>query len=131
MRIPDGRNSNARAGFTFVEVLAAFVFLAILLPAVVKAFSVCTGASSAAERTAIATQLAENHLSELMLDDAWASADSRGDFGEEWPGYRWELSQTAWEADTMVELTLDVFFMVQGRERDVRLSTLVSDSFSQ
>jgi Tfp pilus assembly protein PilV len=125
------RGRRARGAFTFVEVLAALVFLAVLLPAVMRAYSICTRASAAAERTTIATQLGENRLSELMVNDAWTAAERRGDFGDEWPGYRWELTQGSWEADAMVELTLDIFFQVQGQERGVRLSTLANESTTQ
>ncbi len=81
-----------------------------------------------AERATVAVQLAENRLNELMLNNEWLSGETRGDFGEEWPGYRWELTRADWEAGEMVELTMNVFFEVQGREHDVRLSTLASEA---
>ncbi len=124
------RRLHARAAFTFVEVLAALVFLAILLPTVIGGFSICTRAGAAAERTAIATQLAENRMSELMLNDAWIAAEKRGEFGEEFPGYRWEVDQSTWEIENMTALTVHVFFQLQGQERDVALTTLVSDALA-
>ena len=119
------------AAFTFVEVLAALVFLAILLPTVIGGFSICTRAGAAAERTATAVQLAENHLNELMLNDAWIGAEQRGEFGTGFPGYRWEVDQSTWEIDAMTKLTVRVFFQVQGQEREVALTTLVSDELTQ
>ena len=120
---------NARA-FTFAEVLASLAFLAILLPVVIGALTAANRAGVVAERTAIATQLGENKLGEWMLGDAWTTAESRGDFGTDWPGYRWELDRGSWDVDTMTELNLAVYFQVQGREHDVRLTTLVSDSLT-
>jgi type II secretion system protein I len=125
------RKNGLDVGFTFVEVLAALVFLAILLPTVMQAFSICTRAGAAAERTALATQLAENRMSELMLNDAWISAEQRGEFGADFPGYRYEVEQTNWEVDNMTKLTVHVFFQVQGQEREVALTTLVTDQLAQ
>ena len=119
------------AAFTFVETLAAMAFIAILFPVLVSALHVSSGVGSAAERSTIAMQLGENRLNELLLGDAWTSAESRGDFGTDWPGYRWELKKTDWQTGAMTELAMDVFFTVQGRERDVRLSTLVNESLTQ
>lgn len=118
------------AGFTFAEVLAAMFFLAILVPVIVEGLSLSNRAGVVAERTALALRLADNQLNELLLDDQWAYAEQRGDFGDDWPGYEWTLSKLSWDEDTMVELTLEVVFSVQGREHRVRLSTLVDESAS-
>ena len=120
----------ARDAFTFVEVLAAMVFLGILMPAVISALLTANRAAVAAERSTIAAQLGENKLGELMLGDAWSSASSRGDFGTEWSGYRWQLSKPSWQAGAMTELSLDVFYKVQGTEHNARLSTLVDASLT-
>ncbi len=118
------------AAFTFIEVLAAMLFVAILMPVVVGAILTSNRVAVAAERSGHAVQLAENKLAELVVDNAWTSAETRGDFGQEWSGYRWELSQATWESGDMVELTMRVFFPLQGTEQSLRLSTLVSDSIS-
>ena len=121
---------KSRAAFTFVEILAALMFLAILLPAVFVGITLANRASVLAERQAAAAELAQNKLAELTLDDAWTSADPRGDFGPDWPGYRWESTQTTWDMDSMIVLTVQTFFPVQGRERSITLSTLVSSTAS-
>lgn len=117
-----------RAGFTFVEMLAAMAFLGILMPVVISALTISNRAAVVSERATVATQLAENRLQEMIVDDSWTSASSRGDFGEQWPGYRWELTKGDWQSGAMTELSLNVFFQVQGREHDVRLTTLVTET---
>ena len=116
--------------FTFVEVFAALVFLAILVPAIVEGLSIANRASVVAERGSVAGELAENKLNEMLAGQAWASGTATsGDFGTDWPGYRWELSQTTWDQDNvnpMTELSMEVFFPVQGKERSCKLTTLVS-----
>ncbi|MEA3211984.1 MAG: hypothetical protein QOE70_5041 [Chthoniobacter sp.] len=119
------------AGFTFVEILAALAFLGILIPVVISALMVANRAGLVAERTATAVQLGENQLNEMMLGGAWSSGASRGDFGPDRPGYRWQLEKGDWESSEMTELTLAVYFQVQGQEHDVQLSTLVNEALTQ
>lgn len=120
-----------RAGFTLVEVLAAMAFLGIVMPVVISALFVSSRAAVIAERSTIALQLGENKLNEMMLGGAWTTESGRGDFGDKWPGYRWELTKSAWESTTMTELTMDVFYTVQGTERDLRLTTLASETLTE
>ena len=114
------------SGFTFAEVLAAMVFLAILVPAILEGISISSRASVLCERGATAAELAQNKLDELILDGTWASGDAGGDFGDDWPGYRWETTQSTWDKDAMTLLSVKVTFNVQGQERSVSLSTLVN-----
>ena len=88
-------------------------------------------AAVAAERTSNAVRLAQNQMSQLMLANSWQSAGVSGDFGADWTGYRWELSQGSWTGDStnaMTSLTLKVLFQVQGQEREVHLTTLVNST---
>lgn len=123
-------NLIPQRAFTFIEVLAALLFLAILLPVIAGALSISNRASITSERSVTAGELAENKLNELLIGSAWASSsETKGDFGQDQPGFRWELSQSGWTGDPsnpMTLLTMAVFFPVQGQERSVRLSTLVT-----
>ena len=123
--------TGGRGAFTFVEMLAAMTFLGILLPVLISALLVSSRAGSVAERSTTAMQLGENRLNELTLGDAWSSGESRGDFGTDWPAYRWELTKADWQTGAMTELVIHVFFPVQGGEHEVQMSTLVSDSLTQ
>jgi len=117
--------------FTFVEVLAALTFLAILIPAIVSGLSLANRASVMSERSAIAGQLAENKLNELIVTTNWTQAESSGDFGDDYPGYRWQLAQDQWDQDGgMTNLVLDVFYTVQGHEHSVRVATLANAALS-
>jgi len=124
----------AHRGFTLVEILAALAFMAILIPAVITALTLANRAAVQAERTEIAAQLAEYQLGQLMTAGLWQSAGNRGDFGAQYPNYRWELEQSAWSYDNnnpLTQLTMHVYFMVQGRERDVQITTLANSTLVQ
>jgi type II secretory pathway pseudopilin PulG len=118
--------------FTFVEVFAALVFLAILVPAIVEGLGIANRTSVVAERGSIAGELAENKMNEILLSSTngtTADTDTRGDFGTDWPGYHWQMTQGTWEQDTvniMSQVSIQVFYPVQGQERSVTLTTLVS-----
>lgn len=124
-----GMSRSRTAAFTFVEVLAALVFLGILMPVVISALTISNQTGMLADRSTTALQLAENELNELLVTQTWLSGSSRGDFGQQWPGYRWELQRRTWPSDeVMTELTLTVFFQAQGRERQVALTTLANET---
>lgn len=118
------------SAFTLIEVLAALMFLAILLPVVIGGLSLSNRVSVFAERKEVAADLAENKLNGQLIGNAWQTAsNSSGDFGPDYPGYRWEMTQESWQGDTvnlMTQLTMEVFYKVQGEEHSVRLATLVS-----
>ncbi|MCP5528438.1 MAG: type II secretion system protein [Verrucomicrobiales bacterium] len=119
-----------RGGFTFAEVLAAMVFLAVLVPVVIEGLTLANRAAEVAERKTIATQLAANKLNEIVITEAWSATNSSGDFGEVWPGFRWESTSRTWSEDAMTELAVVVTYAVQGRDYTVTLSTLVDTSTS-
>lgn len=115
-------------GFTFVELLATMLFMAIVIPAAIQAISISNRAGNVANQKRIAAQLAEGLLNELIVTGNWRTAERQGDFGDAMPGYRWTLSENSWEKDTMREITLSVFFLVQQEEYAVSLTTLVEDT---
>ena len=111
-------------GFTFVEILAAMLFMAILIPAIMRGLLIANQAGVVAERKRIASRLADRILTEFMVTGNWQNGEQEGDFGEEWPDYRWILETQAWDEDTMRVVTLQVFYHVQNKEYTVSLSTL-------
>ena len=85
------------SAFTLVEILASLLFLAIAVPAIIGAFGIASRTSEVAERSSIAGGLAENKLNEMLVDNAWQSAaQSNGDFGADFPAYRWQMSTQTW-----------------------------------
>lgn len=115
-------------GFSFAETLAAMLFMAIVVPVMVQGMTVANRVGIAAERQREAVELADRLLTELVLTDEWRDSERDGDFGEDWPGYRWVLSDDTWEEDAMRVVSVQVFFKVQGRELSVELTTLADEA---
>ena len=123
------KSRRIQSAFTFAEVLAAMLFMALVIPVAMKGVQLANRAGVVAVRKGIAVHLADQYLTELILTGNWRSLSPSGNFGREWNGYRWELRQESWREDSaMRQVTLDVYYMVQMQEYNVRLSTLAWDA---
>ncbi len=126
--------ATTKGGFTLIEVLAALVFLAILVPVIAEALTLSSRVSTLSDRREVAAELAENQLSMELAGGNWQAATAtNGDFGTNYPGYTWKLTQAGWSGDSvnsMTELTMEVDFQVQGKAQSVKLTTLVNASLA-
>jgi len=119
------RGAEARGGFTLIEILATLTLLAIVLPSVVNGISLCLATAGAARGQSEAAALAQGKLAELLADEAWQHAALSGDFGDDWPDYRWSARVTEWDGTVLQEIELTVSWKHRGKDRDVTLATLV------
>jgi type II secretory pathway pseudopilin PulG len=127
-----GWSTSDRRGFTFVEILAAMLFMAIVLPVVMDGLQVANRAGQAAERTRIAQQLANRQLTELVLTGQWEKGEQSGDFGTDYPGFTWSFKSEAWSVKTslMNQVSVTVQFKLQERPYEVRVCSLVGKASS-
>ena len=114
--------------FTLVEVLAALTFMAIVIPVAVEGLHIANRAGVVAQRKSVAARVAERVLNEALVASQSQAGARNGVVQEGAIDYRWSIRYTTWPEDTMRLVTAEVLFLVQGREHDVRLSTLVSNS---
>lgn len=117
-----------RAGFTLVEVLAALAFMAIVIPVAVHGLRIANLAGQVGQRKATAARIAERLLNEIILTGQFRSATSKGVVQEGLQQYDWNMRAETWPVDAMRLVSVQVMFPVQGRNYDVRLSTLVDSS---
>lgn len=120
---------RARAGFTLAEVLAALAFMAIVIPVAIEGLRIANLAGQVGLRKATACRIAERVLNDWVVQEqSQASATPRGTIQEGSAEYQWNVRVEPWNQDTMRLATAEVIYMVQGREYDVRVSTLVDTS---
>jgi prepilin-type N-terminal cleavage/methylation domain-containing protein len=114
-------------GFTFVEILATIALIAIVFPSVMSGISLCLFAGDAAKQQAQASSLAHGKLMELVAGSQWQQAAMAGDFGQQWPGYRWAAMVSNWDGSTLQQLDVTVTWQPMGprKQRNLTLSTLV------
>ncbi|RLJ20381.1 general secretion pathway protein GspH [bacterium endosymbiont of Escarpia laminata] len=124
----DGRVSQK--GFTLIEVLVAFVILAMSLSVLFRIFSGGLANISIGERYAGAVTLAETLLDETNLSQ-YEMSGSRED------GYRWVKTIQAYAVidqdgnsipvENLQKVEVQITWEAMGRERHMVLSTLRGD----
>lgn len=117
---------RARAGFTLAEVLAAMLFMAIVIPVAMQGLLIASRAGSVSERKARGARLAESKLNEMIVTGQWQSTAQKGTIQEGLQSYAWQLQSEPWSEDGAMRLvTVHVSVPVQGQDYDVQVSTLV------
>lgn len=143
------------AAFTLVEVLAALLFMAIVIPVAVQGLQIASRAGEVAQRKGEAARVAERVLNENIVTTNWSQSTQNGTVFEGLREFRWTLSNEIWTQGTtnqilpgqsasgqvntvqpivnqftanqipMNLLTVEVTYAVQNQDYSVRLSTLV------
>src|SRR5277367_6233378 len=117
---------GSRTGFTLVEMLAAMLFMAIVIPVALQGLRIASRAGAVAARKGVAVQLAESKLNELIVTGQWHNSGQGGACGPQWPGYQWTVKNETWTGDTTLNnlrlITVEVAYPVQGQNYNVRLS---------
>jgi prepilin-type N-terminal cleavage/methylation domain-containing protein len=113
-----------RRGFTFAELLATIVLIAIIMPVAMRSIALCTRLGGLSRKEIEAASLARMMLTELTASDDWQSSGKAGDFGTDWPGYRWTVEVTNWTDSIVSQIDLTVHWQSQGLDRSMTLTTL-------
>jgi hypothetical protein len=125
MKFATAKTKN-RAAFTLAEVLAAMLFLAIVIPVAVEALHLSSLAGEVAARKGAAARIADRILNENIVTTNWSNGTQNGTVSEGALDFRWALSSQAWPQDAMELLTAQVTFQAQGKDYSVTLSTLAN-----
>ena len=116
------------AGFTLVEMLASLAVAAIVLPVAMQGVSLALRLSAQAKQEVEAGNLARAKMAELTASGTWQTTELTGDFGTDWPAYRWTGLLTEYDGTKLQQLDITVSWTARGRDRTVTLSTLVYTS---
>ena len=119
------QSGHRREAFTLVEVLATLALVAIILPVAMKGIAIATAMAGTAKQQMEAASLAETALAEILATEAWQEGELSGDFGTDWPQYRWTARVRDWEETTLRRVDVTVHWTRRGRERSFSLTTLV------
>ena len=119
------RTRIARAGFTLVEMLAAMVFMAIVIPVTMEGLSIASRAGDVAHRKILATRVAEKLINESVVNHDWTTSRN-GTTREGNIEFNWTVRSDLWKQDTMQEVSAEVKFLAQNHEYSVVLTTLMT-----
>ena len=128
---PAGAKSRAAGGFTLAEVLAALVFMAIVIPVAVEAVRVASQAGQVGARKAVAARIAERVMNEWLATSGMQQASQTGSIDEGIHHFDWNMRTETWSKDAMSVVTVQVKYKVQGRDYDVNVSTLYDPTLAQ
>jgi hypothetical protein len=120
------RITGHASAFTLAEVLAAMLFLAIVIPAAVEALHVASRAGGVAARKGAAARIADRILNESIVLTNWNLGTQSGTVSEGAEEFHWTLDSRNWPVDTMQLLTAKVIFSAQGHDYSVQSSTLAN-----
>ena len=123
---PAARRFSRASAFTLAEVLAALLFMAIVIPVAVEALHIASASGSVAVRKVQAARIADSLLSESLVTTNW-SRPLNGTRAENGLEFRWSMHTEFWSPDPGLQLlTADVSYSAQGREYTVHMGTLVN-----
>jgi type II secretory pathway pseudopilin PulG len=118
--------NKSQAAFTLAEVLAALMFMAIVIPVAVEALRTASLAGEVAVRKNAAARIADRVLNESIVTTNWTGGTQSGTVTEGVTPFQWTLKSQVTPDNTMEQLTAEVKFPAQGRDYSVTMSTLAS-----
>jgi general secretion pathway protein I len=95
-------------GFTLLEVMVAMAVLAIVLVSVYRMHSQTLTMNTAARFYTQAPLLAQKKMAEVTTTSSSIFASDSGDFGENYPGYSWDVSTTDVLSEVLGEVANDL-----------------------
>jgi general secretion pathway protein I len=113
-------NCSSPSGFSLLEVMIATAIIAIALVAALGSQSQSVSLANEAKFATTVAFLAQKKMAELEAKDAKDLSSDGGDFGEDFPGYRWESEVT--------EVTLEGFEEASEYMKKVALTLYWGDS---
>jgi type II secretory pathway pseudopilin PulG len=117
-----------RGGFTLAEVLAALLFMAIVIPVAVHGLQIASRAGEVAQRKAIAARIGERVMTEVVATRQVTMTNQRGTIQEGSTEYSYTTKIEQWDREVLRQLSVEVRFAVQGQDHFVRLATLLDSS---
>lgn len=124
---PKAGTRRAEAGFTLAEVMAAMLFMAIVIPVAIGALRIAGAAGEVSMRKTVAIRVANRVLDEVALTGQLGNTQN-GVIEDGAVEYKWALQSQTWQGDVqypMTMLTVQVTFPIQGQDQNIRISTLM------
>jgi general secretion pathway protein I len=99
---------NRSRGFTLIEILIAISIIAIALLSVNRLQSQTLVMAQATQFYTLAPILAQSKMADFEEKSGSELADDSGDFGEDYPGYRWQATIEGVKSKPLDQITDDL-----------------------
>ena len=96
------------AGFTLLEVIVAMAIMVTVLVSVYRLHSQSLSMTMASRFYIQAPQLAQQKLAELEAASLENTSQESGDFGENFPGYTWQVAVEGIDSEMLGEVSQDL-----------------------
>ena len=107
-RKPGSRNPEPACGFTLLEVMVSVAIISIVLVSVYRLHSQSLTMNTEARFYTQAPMLAQAKLAEMEAGKDGELTGGSGDFGENFPGYRWNVSVEDVDIEALGEISQDL-----------------------
>ncbi len=94
-------------GFTLLEVMVAMAVMAIVMVSVFRMHSQTLTMNTAARFYTQAPLLAQKKMAEVTTTSSGMFASDSGDFGDNYPGYSWQVTTTDVSSEILGEVAND------------------------
>ena len=111
---------NRAAGFTLLEVMVALAVMSIVLVSVYRMHSQSLTMNAAARFYTQAPLLAQSKMAAFETLSAKGFPEDSGNFGEQFPGYSWKVSQK--------DVTSEVLGTVAGDLKQIDITVSYNDN---
>ena len=125
MPTESSRRLGRRSAFTLIEVLAALLLMAIIIPVAMEGMSIASRVGMLGQRKAAAMRVAERLLNELTVEAQTQQNSASGTTADGDTDYPWSMRVENWPEDAMQEMIVTVTFTVQGNNYEVSVTTLL------
>src|SRR5205085_5019430 len=93
------RQNGSASAFTLAEVLAALVFMAILIPVALEGLSIASRSGEVAARKSEAAIVADSVLNESIITTNWNTSLQNGTVRQRLHDFQWTLRSDPWTED--------------------------------
>ena len=108
--------SPSQAGFSLIEVMVAILILGVALVALTEGVTSALTSSKASELQTTAAMLAAGQIETLRAGGDYPNGESDGDFGDEFPQYRWTQTIADSDVDGLHEVDVVVQDSQSGKD---------------
>ena len=119
-------HKKAQGGFSLLEVVVALSIAAIVLPVLIRAFSLGTRNQALIENRTTALYLLKLRMSEIEMLGELETGTEEGEFGTN-SRFSWSSDIAESNTEGLYQVTVTVFWQERGREKSVELSTYIAD----
>lgn len=105
---PEASFQKPEHGFTLLEVMVALAIMSIVLVSVYRMHSQSISMNAAARFYTQAPLLAQHKLAELETESAKDLSGDSGDFGDDFPGYSWQVAVNEVSSEALGDIANDL-----------------------